>query len=273
MVLDMTQDEISLEDLTVGDPSDPATPLVNKISANLERNSTNLWESSFRIDCKSHCPYRVHAADPIKAWIQTFRSVFKRRAAPSNAAKTTHEQTTPLIWEDLEDASHGPTIDDGPRFASVEYLGPWFPEANPAHPKAQTLRVWRSKRQTALSAFSIVAAVVLLINIATTVYFKTRWKTIGGLGTIYQGNCSQSHRINSRLHIVINVLSTALLSASNFCMQLLAAPTRQEIDKAHKTKKWLDIGVPSVRNLKYISKRRGIAIFLLATSSIPLHFL
>ena len=231
MVLDMTQDEISLEDLTVGDPSDPATPLVNKISANLERNSTNLWESSFRIDCKSHCPYRVHAADPIKAWIQTFRSVFKRRAAPSNAAKTTHEQATPLIWEDLEDASHGPTIDDGPRFASVEYLGPWFPEANPAHPKAQTLRVWRSKRQTALSAFSIVAAVVLLINIATTV------------------------------------------SASNFCMQLLAAPTRQEIDKAHKNKKWLDIGVPSVRNLKYISKRRGIAIFLLATSSIPLHFL
>ena len=168
---------------------------------------------------------------------------------------------------------HVPTIDDGPRFASLEYLSPWFPEANPAHPKAQTLRVWRTKRQTVLSACSIVAALVLLINTAATVYFKIRWKTIGDIGTIYRGDCSQSHRLSSRLHILINVLSTALLSASNLCMQLLAAPTRQEIDKAHENYIWLDIGVPSFRNLKHIGKRRGVAIVLLATSSIPLHFL
>ena len=205
--------------------------------------------------------------------IQEFRSVFKRRATPSNEASTTHETYTPVIWEVLEDASHVPTTDDGPRFASLEYLGSWFPEANPAHPKAQTLRVWRTKGQTVLSAYSIVAALVLLINIAATVYFKIRWKTIGDIGTIYRGDCSQSHRLSSRLHIVINVLSTALLSASNLCMQLLAAPTRREIDKAHENYIWLDIGVPSFRNLKHISKRRGMAIFLLAASSIPLHFL
>ena len=205
--------------------------------------------------------------------IQAFRSVFKRRPAPSIEAKTTHQAYTPVIWNDLEDASHLPTIDEGPRFASLEYLGPWFPEANPAHPKAQTLRVWRTKRQTVLSAYSIVAALVLLINVAATVYFKIRWKTIGDIGTIYRGDCSQSHRLSSRLHILINVLSTALLSASNLCMQLLAAPTRQEIDKAHDKYIWLDIGVPSFRNLKHISKRRGMAISLLATSSIPLHFL
>ena len=230
MVLDMTQDEISLQHLTVGDPLDPATSQVN-------------------------------------------RAFFKRRAAPSNATKTTREQNTSLIWEDLEDALHVPLIDDGPRFASVEVLGPWFPEANPAHPNAQTWRVWRSKRFTVLIACSIVAALVMLINITTTVYFKIKWKTIGDRGTIYRGDCSQSHRISSRLHIVINVLSTALLSTSNLCMQLLAAPIRREIDKAHENYVWLDIGVPSFRNLKYISKRRRMAIFLLAISSIPLHFL
>lgn len=196
--------------------------------------------------------------------IQEFRSVFKRRPAPSIEAKTTHQVYTPVIWKDLEDASYLPTIDEGPRFAS---------EANPAHPKAQTLRVWRTKRQTVLSAYAVVAALVLLINVAATVYFRIRWKTIGDIGTLYRGDCSQSHRLSSRLHILINVLSTALLSASNLCMQLLAAPTRQEIDKAHEKYIWLDIGVPSIRNLKHISKRRGMAIFLLATSSIPLHFL
>ena len=212
-------------------------------------------------------PCRVHAAD------SKLRSVFKRRAAPSSEAKSTHEQYTPLIWEDLEDASHIPTIEEGPRFASLEFLGPWFPEANPAHPKAQTVRVWRTKRQTVLGSCSIVAALVLIINITAVVYFKTRWKTIGDIGTINRGDCSQSHRLSSRLHILINVLSTALLSASNLCMQLLAAPTRQEIDKAHENYVWLDIGVPSFRNLKHISKRRVTAVFLLATSSIPLHFL
>lgn len=177
------------------------------------------------------------------------------------------------MWEDIEDTSHVPTLDNGPRFATLEYLGPWFPEANPAHPKAQTWRTWRSKRHTVLSACSVVAFLVLLTNVAAIVYFKLRWKSMGDLGTIFRGDCSQSHRLNSGLHIIINVLSTTLLAVSNLCMQLLAAPTRQEIDEAHKHHVWLDIGVPSFRNLKHISKRRSIAIFLLAISSIPLHFL
>ena len=217
-----------------------------------------------------HC---VYVADLMKAWLQTFFSAFKRRAAPSSSAEPTQDQMTPLMWEDIEDDLHLPTLDDGPRFATLEYLSPWFPEANPAHPKAQTWRSWRSKRQTVLSACSVVASLVLLTNLAATVYFKIRWKSIGDLGTIYRGDCSQSHRLNSGLHIIINALSTTLLATSNLCMQLLAAPTRQEIDKAHKHHIWLDIGVPSFRNLKHISKRRGIAIFLLAVSSIPLHFL
>lgn len=186
---------------------------------------------------------------------------------------TTHEQSTPLIWEDLEATSYVPTLDDGPRFASLEFLGPWFPEANPAHPKARTWRTWRSKRQIVLSTCSILAFLVLLINVAGTVYFKIRWKPIGDLGTLYRGDCSLSHRLNSRLHVIINILSTTLLAASNLCMQLLAAPTRREVDEAHRNHVWLDIGVPSFRNLKYISKRRRVAIFLLAISSIPLHFL
>ena len=56
-------------------------------------------------------------------------------------------------------------------------------------------------------------------------------------------------------------------------MQCLSSPTRSEIDKAHSQGIWLDIGVPSVRNLRRLSKPRVILWWLLATSSIPLHLL
>lgn len=244
----MSQDEANPKELRGGDPLDPITPLLTEVSSNLERNRINLWGTSFYI----------------ASWVRKYRSVFKRRGTPSNASETEHEQSTPLNWEELEATSQVPTIDDGPRFASLEYLGPWFSEANPAHPKAQIWRTWRSKRQTVLSTCSIVACLVLLINVAGTIYFKIRWKTTDDLGTIYRGNCSQSHRLSSSLHILINILSTTLLGVSNLCMQLLAAPTCREIDEAHGKHAWLDIGIPSFRNLSYISKRRSTAIWLLA---------
>ena len=270
----MSQNDFSLTDLREGDRRDPVTPLINEdLSSTLHRNRTSLWRSSIHIARPSDWPRLFCTTNSIKAWIQKSPWLFKKRGAPSNAKMANHEQSIPLVWEDLEGNLDISTLDDGPRFASLEHLGPWFPEANPAHTKAQTWRTWRSKRQRVLSACSMVAFLVFLVNLTTTVYFKTKWKTIGDLGTIFRGDCSQSHQISSRLHIVINLLSTTLLAASNICMQLLAAPTRKEIDEAHGKHVWLDIGVPSFRNLKYISKRRSMAIFLLATSSIPLHFL
>lgn len=91
------------------------------------------------------------------------------------------------------------------------------------------------------------------------------------------------------LHICINILSTLLLSASNceynpksFCtsglqaadtMQVISSPTRSEVDKAHQASRWLDIGVPGIRNLISITKTRVVWWALLAISSIPLHLL
>jgi hypothetical protein len=73
--------------------------------------------------------------------------------------------------------------------------------------------------------------------------------------------------------LLINALSTILLSASNYTMQCLSAPTRSEVDDAHSTGKWLDIGVPSVRNLGRIARKRVILWWLLGASSLPLHLL
>jgi len=54
-------------------------------------------------------------------------------------------------------------------------------------------------------------------------------------------------------------------------MQLLSAPTRKNVDRAHSQGIWLDIGIPSLRNLRFSSWLKRSLWFLLALSSIPLH--
>ena len=118
-----------------------------------------------------------------------------------------------------------------------------------------------------------LTATVALINLTLTIWASKRFDVIAGFGTIQQGNCDQTKKLSLWLHFAINVLSTALLSASNYTMQCLSSPTRQEIDKAHAKKGWLDIGVPSVRNLKGIAWKRIILWWLLAITSLPLHLM
>ena len=63
-----------------------------------------------------------------------------------------------------------------------------------------------------------------------------------------------------------------MLGVSNYTMQCLSSPTRDEVDRAHAHNKWLDIGVPSARNLSKIRTSRAILWGLLAVSSVPVHF-
>lgn len=73
---------------------------------------------------------------------------------------------------------------------------------------------------------------------------------------------------------MINILSTALLGASNYCMQCLAAPSREQVDKAHNQKTWVRIGVPNIIDLvRYqTGKRRFLGSILLITS-LPIHLM
>ena len=120
---------------------------------------------------------------------------------------------------------------------------------------------------------AIGAAIILLFNIILTIAASARNPGHGGLANIQEGNCSESDRLDFWLHLLINALSTILLAASNYCMQCLSSPTRQDIDKAHAQHRWLDIGVQSLRNLGSISRHRLCLWWLLALSSIPLHLL
>ena len=106
-----------------------------------------------------------------------------------------------------------------------------------------------------------------------TVTSLARNKVSASLGILQRGNCDRVKRTDLYLHLLINVLSTSLLGASNYCMQYLSSPTRNEIDQAHQSNQWLDVGVPSIRNLWRISSIRRSLWLVLAISSAPLHLL
>ena len=124
----------------------------------------------------------------------------------------------------------------------------------------------------------LLSAVVFFLNFSGTVY------AIVGLGGYHHafvdilgphngGTCDAVRLYNRWLHLLINALSTILLGASNYCAQLLVAPTRKEVDEAHDDKRWLDIGVQSFRNLRRVSSKRLVVWIFLMLSSTLLHLL
>ncbi|OJJ99641.1 hypothetical protein ASPACDRAFT_52322 [Aspergillus aculeatus ATCC 16872] len=116
----------------------------------------------------------------------------------------------------------------------------------------------------------ISSAVVLSLNIAFLSYSLTNLNPL--ISTIiYDGDCDTAHRLSAGFHLLINVLGSILLSASNFGMQCLAAPTRQIIDRAHRKGHWVDIGIPSLHNLSQVSRKHLIFWLCLALSSLPFH--
>ena len=120
---------------------------------------------------------------------------------------------------------------------------------------------------------AVTTAIVFLINCIVTVWAAMKYKIQGGLGTIQEGSCNQTKHLAMWLHLAINVLSTFLLGCSNYTMQCLSSPTRKDIDKSHLRGFWLDIGIPSIRNLTKIAKPRLLLWIMVATSSIPLHLM
>ncbi|KAI9733951.1 MAG: hypothetical protein M1834_002607 [Cirrosporium novae-zelandiae] len=160
-----------------------------------------------------------------------------------------------------------------PRFFKSDWLIPWVPQLDPNSPEANKMRSWTSKRSNVLIGMALLSTTVLVVNLVATIMFKKTGDPANDLGMLYRGDCITVRRLSIGIHAAINVLSTLLLSSSNFCMQLLSAPTRAEIDESHRKHQPLDIGVPSIRNLAAISWKQKAVWAILVLSSLPLHFL
>lgn len=92
-----------------------------------------------------------------------------------------------------------------------------------------------------MSVNIIIVLAILILNITFSLWAGVKYGVSGGEGTLFQGKCTTASRITTIAHTVINILSTLLLGASNYAMQVLGSPTREEVDKAHKEGSWVDI--------------------------------
>ena len=134
--------------------------------------------------------------------------------------------------------------------------------------KRDYLHGWRM----GITLCAATSGTVFMINLVLTAWALSKYGlTKEGVGIIQEGSCKKTAHLSLWLHLIINLLSTLLLSASNYSMQCLASPTREEVDNAHSRKVWLDIGIPSVKNLNYIARPRIVLSWLLFFSGVPLH--
>jgi hypothetical protein len=124
---------------------------------------------------------------------------------------------------------------------------------------------------------ALTCAVSFLLNLLVTLIAVTKYGVdSSGRLRIYEGDCRTTEKMNTAVHIFINVTSTVLLSSSNYVMQCLCAVTREEVDAAHegtRRGRWADIGVPSMFNMCLMDRRRVLLWYLLLFSSLPLHLL
>lgn len=193
------------------------------------------------------------------------------------ARKKRPESPRPLSWVQRRRKDHSTTKD---RWKMLPMKLPSTPDelahADQIIPDTNTRQSRFSQRQILLITCSAVASLVLFTNTAGTIYLHSRFQGVlfpGSDKHIYRGSCEVTTELSIAFHALINILATALLSVSNVCMQLLVAPTRAQIDRLHRRYQWLDIGTPSLRNLKHVSWRQRIVWLTFLISSLPLHFL
>ncbi|KAH6889399.1 hypothetical protein B0T10DRAFT_606713 [Thelonectria olida] len=180
--------------------------------------------------------------------------------------QSSHESGSKANSEDNRSASfHAGFV------AERSILSRWFPQINDDETKSW--RIWLSRRSRALMIQIGLIGLILLTNLSLTIFAIARYGSEKGVGLIYEGDCQTVKDLDQWIHLLINLLGTGMLGASNYCMQLQAAPTRENLNKAHANGRWLDIGVPSLRNLKHLDVRRRITWFILALSSVPIHLI
>lgn len=117
-------------------------------------------------------------------------------------------------------------------------------------------------------------ATVLCFNTILVVYsIAKNPPSKDGVGKLKRGPCGPILLASTWSHVAINICSTIVVAASNYNMQCLSAPTRKDIDEAHKTNKYMDIGVHSVSNLLKVPRWKVVLWAALLFSTLPLHLL
>lgn len=117
----------------------------------------------------------------------------------------------------------------------------------------------------------ILAGVLAVIMVALALSAARISGSFHGNSVFWSGPCDTASTVNLILHLVLNIASTAILASSKFFMQVVSSPSRREVDVAHERKRWIDIRVLSLRNLRYVSGFKATVWTLFMLTSVPIH--
>ncbi|KAL8391994.1 hypothetical protein RB595_002271 [Gaeumannomyces hyphopodioides] len=126
---------------------------------------------------------------------------------------------------------------------------------------------WRS----GVELNALLALLIFVVGLACLVWAVASSKILvggGGDATVFAGSCEAASRVSWGLHALVNVLGLALLAGASYVYQVLSSPDRAEVDAAHAKAKWLDIGIPSLRNLAHISTLRVFVALVLVVTAV-----
>ncbi|KAI1293215.1 hypothetical protein F5Y03DRAFT_388007 [Xylaria venustula] len=131
------------------------------------------------------------------------------------------------------------------------------------------------KKAAKVNCTILIIVSLILVGLSIAVIANNNFNVIFILGADCDGNLVSA--VNIALHLLINIVSTLVvcpqLASSNFFMQVLNAPSREEINIVHSKGSWVGIGVPSVRNIFLVTKFKAWCWVALLISSIPIHVL
>ncbi|KAL4864910.1 hypothetical protein BDV12DRAFT_158142 [Aspergillus spectabilis] len=121
---------------------------------------------------------------------------------------------------------------------------------------------------------SVLTLNIIFTIIAAGIAYSKNGETDFDFASLYMGKCSVAKNWTTGLHLVINILSTAMLGASNYCMQCLASPSRAQVDEAHQKRTWVKIGIPNLWNLlRWQRGKRQLLGWMLFITSLPIHLI
>jgi len=181
----------------------------------------------------------------------------------------------------FENDSFGPELEPQPSKSSLlSSISNRFRSSRPEldDEQLQVLQVDKDRRNVKGWRMGVIvsACAAGLVFLANFFFFVIAMATVGqtnGIGTLYEGDCNTVKRADTVIHLFLNVLGVVMLAASNYTTQCLSSPTRKEIDKAHRQRRALDIGLPSIFNLMFLSRPKVMLWSFLMLSTLPLHLL
>ncbi|KAF5253709.1 hypothetical protein FANTH_1401 [Fusarium anthophilum] len=158
------------------------------------------------------------------------------------------------------------------RYANADYLAKYVPEFEHENLRPKNMRHRMSKVLKMLKLQTLVATLIFAAQLGVTIWsIKAYPPDTRGTGTFFWGDCSTIGTANKLIHVALNVASTIFLTVGHYCMQILVAPTRSEVDFAHGKGKAMEVGVPSLKNLRHIAIKRVAGWIMLSAVATLLH--